>query len=263
MAASSDARFREGDAVVVHGFGIGVDHDGGHAQYARVKADWAMPLPAGLSLREAATLGVAGYTAGLCLHWMEHNGLTPARGKVVVSGATGGVGSLAIDMLAGRGYAVTALTGKAAELDYLRTLGAAEVLPAEVAKATGKPLDPAQWAGAVDAVGGEVLAWMLRTLQPDGVATAFGNCRRRPVRRHRAALHPARREVDRHQCQQPDGAAPRGLGEDRRRLPAAPPRAWSTNEIAFQDIPDNHDPACWRARYAGALSSCGYWGLAS
>lgn len=175
VAASSDARFREGDPVVVHGFGIGVDHDGGHAQYARVKADWAMPLPAGLSLREAATLGAAGYTAGLCLHWMEHNGLAPARGKVVVSGATGGVGSIAIDMLAGRGYAVTALTGKAAELDYLRTLGAAEILPAEVAKATGKPLDPAQWAGAVDAVGGEVLAWMLRTLQPDGVATAFGN----------------------------------------------------------------------------------------
>ncbi|WP_420993578.1 acryloyl-CoA reductase [Cupriavidus sp. 30B13] len=175
VAASRDARLREGDAVVVHGFGIGVDHDGGHAQYARVPGGWVMPLPAGLSLLEASALGAAGYTAGLCLHWMEHNGLAPDAGKVVVSGATGGVGSIAVDMLASRGYAVAALTGKPDAHAYLRGLGASDILADDVALAPGKPLERGAWAGAVDAVGGAVLAWMLRTMQPDGVATSFGN----------------------------------------------------------------------------------------
>jgi putative YhdH/YhfP family quinone oxidoreductase len=175
VAASSDARFKEGDAVIVHGFGIGVDHDGGHAQYARVPADWVLPLPAGFSAREAAIVGVAGYTAALSIHLMELNGLTPASGKVLVNGATGGVGSVAIDMLAARGYAVTALTGKAAERAYLERLGASEVLPRGELQQGDKPLEKALWAGAVDSVGGDLLAWLTRTMQPEGVIAAFGN----------------------------------------------------------------------------------------
>lgn len=172
---TSDARFREGDEVIVHGFGIGVDHDGGHAQYARVPADWVLPLPRSLSAREAATCGVAGYTAALAIHLMELNGLAPDKGRVLVNGATGGVASVAIDMLAGRGYSVTAVTGKESERDYLAALGAQEVLARSSLEMGRKPLEKALWAGAVDSVGGEMLAWLTRTMQPDGVIAAFGN----------------------------------------------------------------------------------------
>lgn len=172
---SSDARFAPGDAVVVHGFGIGVDHDGGHAQFARVRGDWVMPLPEGLSLREAAVLGAAGYTAALCVHWMEHNGLAPGGLPVAVSGATGGVASVAIDILAGRGYEVAAISGKGDEDGYLKALGAAQVLAPCAASSTGRPLDGGRWAGAVDSVGGEMLAWLLRSAAPGAVVTSFGN----------------------------------------------------------------------------------------
>jgi acrylyl-CoA reductase (NADPH) len=175
VAASTDARFREGDPVVVHGFGIGVEFDGGHAQFARVAADSVMPLPAGLNLLEASILGAAGYTAGLCLHWMEHNGLRPESGAVLVTGATGGVGSVAVDMLAQRGYTVAAMTGKEDAADYLTSLGAEHIVVASTAQASDKPLEKALWSGAIDAVGGEVLGWLLRTTQPDGVVTSFGN----------------------------------------------------------------------------------------
>lgn len=172
---SRDGRFRKGDAVIVHGFGIGVDHDGGFAEYARVPADWVMPLPAGLSERDAAVCGVAGYTAALSIHLMELNGLTPEAGKVLVNGATGGVGSIAIDMLARRGYRVTAVTGKEAERDFLVRLGAAEVLPRGSLEMGRRPLEQGLWAGAVDSVGGEMLAWLTRTMQQDGVIASFGN----------------------------------------------------------------------------------------
>jgi putative YhdH/YhfP family quinone oxidoreductase len=175
VVASRDGRFHEGDQVIVHGFGIGIDHDGGHAQYARVAADWAMPLPRGLDLLEAATLGAAGYTAGLSLHLMELNGLAPDRGTVVVTGATGGVASVAIDMLAQRGYRVAAITGKAAEEPYLRDLGASEVLLRHDLEMGRRPLEKGRWAGAIDSVGGETLAWLTRTMQPEGVITSFGN----------------------------------------------------------------------------------------
>ena len=175
VAQSSDPRFQPGDPVVVHGFGIGVDQDGGHAEYARVRADWAMPLPEGLSLQEAATLGAAGYTAALCLHWMEHNGLAPGGLPVVVTGATGGVASVAIDILAGRGYEVVAISGKGDADGYLRALGAARVLDASATAPSGRPLDKGQWAGAVDSVGGDMLAWLLRSAAPDAVLTSFGN----------------------------------------------------------------------------------------
>jgi len=172
---SEDARFQPGDEVVVHGFGIGVDHDGGHAQFARVSGDWVLPLPSGLSLLEAATLGAAGYTAGYALHVMELNGLSPEQGPVLVNGATGGVASVAINMLAQRGYQVTAMTGKASEAGYLKALGATEVIGRLPPQDTPKPLEKAQWAGAIDSVGGANLAWLTRTVQPGGVIAAFGN----------------------------------------------------------------------------------------
>ncbi len=175
VAASSDPRFAPGDPVVVHGFGIGVDQDGGHAEFARVRADWAMPLPQGLSLQEAATLGAAGYTAGLCVHWMEHNGMAPGGLPVVVTGATGGVASVAIDILAGRGYEVVAVSGKGDADGYLQALGASQVLAPSVSAPSGRPLDKGQWAGAVDSVGGDMLAWLLRSAAPDAVITSFGN----------------------------------------------------------------------------------------
>ena len=169
------ARFAPGTPVVVHGFGIGVDHDGGYAQFARVPADWVLPLPAGLSLIDAATLGVAGYTAALAIDAMELNGLAPDAGPIAVTGATGGVASVAIDILAARGYRVTAVSGKSAEADYLRQLGATAVLPREALAAGGKPLEKGVWAGAVDSVGGSTLAALLRSMQLNGVVAAFGN----------------------------------------------------------------------------------------
>jgi acrylyl-CoA reductase (NADPH) len=175
IAESADPRFRAGDKVIVHGFGIGVDYDGGHAQVARVSGDWVMHLPDTFSLFEGAVLGAAGYTAGLSLHLMELNGLSRANGPVIVTGATGGVASVAIDMLANRGYRVTAMTGKSDAHDDLRALGAHEVVGRITTVAGGKPLEKAQWAGAVDSVGGECLAWLTRTMQPDGVIAAFGN----------------------------------------------------------------------------------------
>ena len=187
VEASGDPRVAPGTPVVVHGFGTGVDQDGGHAQYARVPADMVLPLPAGLSLLDAATLGAAGYTAALSLDAMEHNGLTPEAGPVAVTGATGGVASVAIDLFAARGYRVAAITGKADQADYLRGLGASEVLPRDTfwssagpsaapgAGTSRKPLDKGVWAGGVDSVGGETLAGMIRAMQMNGVVTAFGN----------------------------------------------------------------------------------------
>ena len=125
---SADARFRAGDAVIATSFDIGVAHHGGYAEMARVPANWVVPLPQGLSMYEAMALGTAGFTAALGIVRMEENGLTPAKGPVIVSGATGGVGSLAVDMLARRGYHVVALTGKESETAFLKELGAAEVM---------------------------------------------------------------------------------------------------------------------------------------
>ena len=175
VVESDDARFKAGDEVIVHGFGIGVDHDGGHAQIARVSGDWVLRIPEGLSLFEAAVIGAAGYTAAYSLHLMEINGLAPDQGPVLVDGATGGVASVAIDMLAQRGYQVTAMSGKASETPYLKSLGASEVIGRIAPQDNPKPLEKAQWAGAVDSVGGATLAWLTRTMQPGGVIAAFGN----------------------------------------------------------------------------------------
>ncbi len=176
VESSQDARFRPGDEVIVTGYDMGVAHDGGYAEYARVPADWLVPLPQGLTLQEAMALGTAGFTAALAIHRLEQNELAPARGKVVVTGATGGVGSLAIQMLAQLGYRVVAVTGKDSEHDYLRSLGAAEILARSAIDLSGKhPLESARWAGALDAVGGEMLSWLARTMQQNGVIASFGN----------------------------------------------------------------------------------------
>ncbi len=173
---SSDARFKVGDAVLVTGYDMGVAHDGGYAEYARVPADWVVPLPQGLTPYEAMALGTAGFTAALAIHRLEQNELAPDKGRVIVTGATGGVGSLAIQMLSQLGYHVVALTGKDSEHGYLKTLGASEILPrSEVDLKSTRPLEKAQWAGAVDAVGGETLAWLTRTMQQDGAIASFGN----------------------------------------------------------------------------------------
>ena len=173
---SADARFRPGDAVIATSFDIGVAHHGGYAEYARVPAAWVVPLPAGLDLFEAMALGTAGFTAALGVVRMEDNGLAPANGPVLVTGATGGVGGLAIDMLARLGYHVVALTGKAAESDYLKGLGAAEiVLRSSIDFDKVRPLEGARWAGAVDNVGGQILHWVLATMQQAGTVASIGN----------------------------------------------------------------------------------------
>jgi putative YhdH/YhfP family quinone oxidoreductase len=166
VTESSDARFKKGDAVLATSYDIGVAHDGGYAEYARMKADWVVPIPKGMSLFEAMALGTAGYTAGLAVVRMEHEGLKPGAGPVIVTGATGGVGSIAIDILAGLGHHVVALTGKEHESAYLKDLGAKEVmLRSSLDLAKIKPLDKATWAGAVDNLGGDVLAWLASTMQ--------------------------------------------------------------------------------------------------
>ena len=166
VTESSDPRFRKGDAVLATSYDIGVAHDGGYAEYARMKAHWVVPIPKGMSLFEAMALGTAGFTAGLAVVRMEHEGLTPGAGPVIVTGATGGVGSIAIDILAGLGHHVVALTGKEHESAYLKDLGAKEVmLRASLDLAKIKPLDKTAWAGAVDNLGGDVLAWLLSTMR--------------------------------------------------------------------------------------------------
>ncbi|MBI2276640.1 MAG: oxidoreductase [Dechloromonas sp.] len=175
VIGSSDARFKVGDPVIATSFDIGVAHHGGYAEIARVPGDWVVPLPENLSLFDAMALGTAGFTAALGIVRMEENGLRPDKGPVIVTGATGGVGSLAIDMLAKIGYHVVALTGKESEADYLRELGAAEVmLRQSLDLAKIRPLDRARWAGAVDNLGGDVLAWIASTMEQGGTIASIG-----------------------------------------------------------------------------------------
>ena len=180
VASSSDARFKTGDEVLVTGYDMGVAHDGGYAEYVRVPADWVVTLPKGLSLYDAMALGTAGFTAALSIHRLEQNELRPpdgkvGNGKVIVTGATGGVASLAIMMLAQLGYHVVALTGKDSEHDYLKSLGASEILSRKDLAMGTRPLEKALWAGALDSVGGDTLAWLTRTMQQNGAIASFGN----------------------------------------------------------------------------------------
>jgi putative YhdH/YhfP family quinone oxidoreductase len=175
VVSSSVAQFAKGDAVLAVGHQLGVKHHGGYAEYARIPAAWAVKLPKGMTLWEAMAFNTAGYTAGLAIARMELNGLKPANGPVVVDGATGGVGSIAVAALAKLGYAVTALTGKESESAWLKQLGAKDILlrqSLDLAKL--RPLDKATWAGAVDNLGGEVLAWMASTMKFNGVIASIG-----------------------------------------------------------------------------------------
>jgi len=176
VVESEDARFSKGDAVLATSYDLGVSHDGGFAEYARVPADWIVPMPKGMTLFEAMALGTAGYTAALGVVRMEQNGLKPANGPVVVTGATGGVGSIAIDVLSKLGFSVTALTGKESETAYLKGLGAKEVMLRSGLDLTKvKPIDKMLWAGAVDNLGGEMLSWLMSTMKQSGPIASIGN----------------------------------------------------------------------------------------
>lgn len=176
VISSTDPRFGKGDAVLtVGGDYVGVSHDGGYAPYARVRANWITKLPPGMSLWEAMAFGTAGYTAGIAVVRMEHRGLKPANGPVIVNGATGGVGSIALSALSRLGHHVVALTGKESESDWLKKIGAKEILLRQSLNLEKiKPLDKATWAGAVDNLGGDVLAWMASTMKENGVIASVG-----------------------------------------------------------------------------------------
>ncbi len=163
-----------GDPVLVTGCGLSEEHDGGYAEYLRVPAEWAIPLPDGMDTYQAMALGTAGFTAALALMRLEENGLEPALGPVAVTGATGGVGSLAVDILAGRGYETVAVSGKADAVDYLAALGAASVIGRDELATKGRPLEKARWGGAIDNVGDGMLAELLRTTVPWGSIASIG-----------------------------------------------------------------------------------------
>jgi putative YhdH/YhfP family quinone oxidoreductase len=175
VVESRVAQFAEGDLVLVTGFDLGATRWGGYAEYVSVPWDWVVPLPGGLTLRESMILGTGGFTAALCVHALEKHDVTPDRGDVVVTGASGGVGSMAVAILAQLGYHVAAVTGKPAAHDYLKQLGAEQILPREaVDDRSGRPLLSGRWAGAVDTTGGNILATLLRSTKLGGCVAACG-----------------------------------------------------------------------------------------
>jgi acrylyl-CoA reductase (NADPH) len=174
VTASTNPEFKPGDEVVLNGWGLGETHLGGYAELARVKADWLVPLPAGMTAAEAMAIGTAGYTAMLCVMALERHGVTPGRGPVLVTGAAGGVGSVAVAVLAKLGHEVVASTGRLEEEAYLRDLGASEILPREDLAAPGKPLQKERWAGAVDSVGSIPLANVIAQTREGGAVAACG-----------------------------------------------------------------------------------------
>jgi len=174
VVESSDARFRAGDAVILNGWGVGESHWGGLAGQARVKADWLVPMPVGIDARRAMAIGTAGYTAMLCVMALQDRGVTPAAGPVLVTGANGGVGTIAIALLAELGFTVHASTGRLTEAEHLKKLGAAEVIDRASLSAPGKPLQKERWAAAVDSVGSHTLANVCASLHYGGTVAACG-----------------------------------------------------------------------------------------
>jgi len=175
IVTSDNDNFQEGDEVIVTSYELGVAHYGGFSEYARVPSEWVVPLPKGLTLKEAMAYGTAGFTAALSVHRLEENGLAPEQGQVLVTGATGGVGSLAVSILAKRGYDVVASTGKESEHDYLKRIGAKEIISrSEVNPEKFKPLNQQLWSGAVDPVGGTTLAYILSSLKYNGSVAVSG-----------------------------------------------------------------------------------------
>ena len=175
VVSSSDRSIPVGMAVLAHGYDLGVSRHGGYSQYQRVPADWVVPLAPGFSQRDAMAIGTAGFTAGMSVVALEERGLQPDDGPVLVTGASGGVGGTALAILADRGYEVWAATGKEDEADQLRALGAAGILTRDEVTAEGRPLESERWAGAVDAVGGATLPYVLRTTRHGGTVAASGN----------------------------------------------------------------------------------------
>jgi putative YhdH/YhfP family quinone oxidoreductase len=175
VAASTDSKFKEGDQVLCTGCGLSETRDGGFAEYARLESKWTIPLPPGLTLRESMALGTAGFTAALALFQMTRNGQTPEMGPIVVTGATGGVGSLAIDILTRAGFEAHAITGKVDHFDYLQGLGAQQCIARTELYWGQRPLENAHWAGAIDNVGGDMLAGLSRVIKPYGNIAICGN----------------------------------------------------------------------------------------
>jgi len=174
VVSSDDERVSQGDAVLVNGCGLSETRDGGYAEYARVNADSIVPIPDGMNAAQAMQIGTAGYTAALAIHRMEQNNQTPDGGPIVVTGATGGVGSVAVDLLDGRGYEVAALTGKADQSDYLKSIGARKILLRNEIDLGKRPMEKAQWGGAIDNLGGDYLTWLTRTVNYGGNIASIG-----------------------------------------------------------------------------------------
>lgn len=174
VISSEDERFQEGESVLVTGYDFGVNHDGGYAEYVRVPAEWVVHLPQGMSPYDAMAIGTAGFTVALCVRRLEDNGQTPDKGPFVVTGATGGVGNFAIDILSKLGYEIVAVTGKESSHDDLRALGAHQIIDRKSIDLNGPPLEKGQWGGAIDNVGGDILAWLIRTVNPWGNIASVG-----------------------------------------------------------------------------------------
>jgi acrylyl-CoA reductase (NADPH) len=174
VVSSEDVDFKPGTEVLMNGCGLSETVDGGYSEFARVDSQGLVPVPEGMSCVEAMQIGTAGYTAALAIHRMEQNGQSPDLGAIVVTGATGGVGSIAIDILAGRGYEVAAVTGKATEEAYLREIGAQTILLRDKIDLGKRPMEKAEWAGAIDNLGGDYLTWLTRTMQYGGNIASIG-----------------------------------------------------------------------------------------
>jgi acrylyl-CoA reductase (NADPH) len=174
VVESTDKRFKAGDSVLVTGYDFGTAHDGGYSEYARVPAEWVVAIPDSISMFNAMAIGTAGFTAALCIQRLEQNGQTPEMGHFLVSGATGGVGSFAIDMMSSLDYEIVALTGKKDSHKTLSDLGAQHILDRHNLKLDGPPLEKGQWGGAIDNVGGDILSWLTRTTKPWGNIASVG-----------------------------------------------------------------------------------------
>jgi acrylyl-CoA reductase (NADPH) len=174
VASSTDAAFKPGDKVIAHSYDVGVAHHGGYAQQARMPASWLVPMPLGMTPFDAMSYGTAGFTAAQAVQRMQHDGLHPAMGPVLVNGATGGVGMVAIEILAKLGYDVVAVTGKEKDVDLLKSIGAKSVLIRGQFEMTEKPLGAETYAGAVDNLGGEQLSWLTRVMKVGGVIASIG-----------------------------------------------------------------------------------------
>ena len=174
VVSSEDPELQPGTAVLVNGCGLSETVDGGYSELARVNSKSVIPIPEGMTAAQAMQIGTAGYTAALAIHRMEQNGQLPESGPIVVTGATGGVGSIAIDMLSGRGYEVVAMTGKGSEEKYLKSIGASRILLREQVDLGKRPMEKSLWAGAIDNLGGDYLAWLTRTMSYGGNIASIG-----------------------------------------------------------------------------------------